>query len=359
MDIFAGIDAADSRPVIASLSASSVQDGPVITYAVTVSAPKVVAMDIVFIVDVSGSADPKAIAAFQRILAEPIPARVCVITFNDSAQLLLPLQPFADANIPAVQRALDRVKLTGGTNISAALLFGMRQFKGSRRAMILYTDGVPTVGPEILTPPACPLYVCGCGDTLSYLSPKFSQEEDVFTALSECLMDCLSPRLTDIHITLEGAECSIIKVIFGEPLYVNDHLVIAKIPPVCQGGSRTLLVQCHAHPRPSSMVTMVNYFDCVLNAQSTVLTTFTHKENDRIVNVLLLRHRVDQLLDDLCFEKLQEVKDDLRPYLGVPGLSVQAAAVMAMLKGVAPPSIKIDRSPEPVLTVGCYAQEIF
>ncbi len=70
--------------------------------------------------------------------------RIAVISFSDEAQMVLPLTPVADGK--AIQRALRRLTIDGGTDLAeglraAAHLFENERQSGRRRHVILLTDG--------------------------------------------------------------------------------------------------------------------------------------------------------------------------------------------------------------------------
>jgi Ca-activated chloride channel family protein len=114
-----------------------------------------------FVVDVSGSmSEPGKLDLVQhglRTLVDQLRPTdsVALVSYSDEAEVLRPMTPMRDRD--GLNRAIDRLKVSGSTNLEAGLRLGYDTArKGFRNSatnrVILLSDGLPNVGTTDATP---------------------------------------------------------------------------------------------------------------------------------------------------------------------------------------------------------------
>jgi VWFA-related protein len=110
-----------------------------------------VPMDIVLLLDVSGSMRPHVervgSAAHQALTVLGNKDRVAIMTFDRTSRVILPFSANHDDVTRGFQNLLDREDFNGGTDIHRGMVDSIRYLKqnarpGSRRAVIILTDDV-------------------------------------------------------------------------------------------------------------------------------------------------------------------------------------------------------------------------
>ncbi|RCK78522.1 MAG: hypothetical protein OZSIB_1442 [Candidatus Ozemobacter sibiricus] len=191
-----------------------------------VDAKDIVARDIVFVMDVSGSMSGYKIEQTKQafnFFVDQLNSddRFGVIAFSDGVTpWQSSLQPASRANRQAAKEFIARLSAGGGTNINDALAVARHMFLGgqSTKAIIFLTDGEPTAG---ITDPALIAKNMREGNTQKIRTFVFGVGEN------------LNRRLLD-QLALENS---------GETVYVNEgeHLE-AKLTTFYETISKPLLV---------------------------------------------------------------------------------------------------------------------
>lgn len=109
-------------------------------------------IDLVCVIDVSGSMDGEKIKLVQRTLKSLLSLmttadRISLITFNSKVSILTDFKSVISKNMPLLTEIIDSLETHGGTNIDSGLMEAMKQiqqrkFKNTIVSMFLLSDGM-------------------------------------------------------------------------------------------------------------------------------------------------------------------------------------------------------------------------
>lgn len=207
----------------------------------------VLAKDIIFVVDTSGSMAGKKLEQLKKALIFCLDNlndndRFNIIRFSTEVETIWPtLQVASPSNIAKAKQMLEEFKAIGGTNLEGALVQACQQKQQNQRPCIIIflTDGRPTIGEtqpgKILATlqqsntENLRIFTFGIGnDVNTYLLDRITEltraervyvypEEDLEIKISSFYEKVKSPVLTDIQINFEA-----VKVFSVHPIHLPD-----------------------------------------------------------------------------------------------------------------------------------------
>jgi len=206
----------------------------------TFSEKELVAKDVVFILDTSGSMSGEKIKQAKAALMFGVRAlserdRFNLISFSGEERLMdAQLVTATQANVDKAIKFIDSLRAEGGTNIHDALIAGLKLFESNDRPrmLVFLTDGLPTVGvtdiKRILDAVAqankagVRLFVFGVGyDVNTHLLDKLADDnrgasdyvepqENIEVKVSNFFTKINHPVLADLSLDFGGAETDLI-----------------------------------------------------------------------------------------------------------------------------------------------------
>ena len=279
-----------------------------------------VPVDMVFVIDVSGSMGGRKIEqtrqALKSIINQLRPSdRFTMVTFSSSVRTWKEtLVSVSEYRQQAVQFARGLVA-SGGTNFNSGLLTGASILKDHGKSeyvplLVILTDGQPTVGEtsesvivknavEVLAGTTISLNCLGFGFDLNYelleklaikgngIVRRIYEGEDVVEQLEGFFEEISSPLLTDINILIDSESIASVSTTKFPILFDGAEIVVAGRFP-CNLTNPTVNVQVTGKGS-NGVVT----FQSILNTQTASSTSSFRPSVERLAAFLMIKQLLE------------------------------------------------------------------